>query len=146
MITPLQRQSINRLIYDLGVVRPGTPMTPAQGQALLNTLRAGALGSAKPSLDSLTKLVNDLAAEWPARGFAPQHRAQLALDLSRVLNSSNLSQAEAQLVINDARRVLLASGLGAEIVGTLGNDLLAIANEVQQVPASPSAATSAVQP
>ncbi len=132
MITPAQRQHINLLAAQLNAIRPGAQISPLQKQTLLNTLRFGALGPTKPSADSLNKLINDLASAWPARGFSPQQKAQLALDLSRTLNCQNLSPAEAQLVINDARRVFQSSALSSEVVESLTGDLVAIVNEVQQ--------------
>lgn len=145
LITPAQRQTINRISIDLGSIRPGSPVAAAQQQGLLNTLQLSALGPVRPSPGSVTKLANDLISSWPPRGFTPQQRTQLAVDLSRVLNSGNLSPSEAQLVLADARRVLQTSGVAPEMVEALANDLVAIVNEVQQAQPNPPAAANVPQ-
>jgi len=152
---------MNKLIADFTAIRPGTPATPAQRQALINTLRSIEAGpyfgnvspaldqlrprvAAKLSLETATKLVDDLIAAWPAKGFTPQQRAQLALDLSRTVHSANLTQTEVQLVVNDARRILQSAGIRPEAIETLTNDLMAIVNEVK--PPQPAAPAEAVIP
>ncbi|MBM3833427.1 MAG: hypothetical protein FJ403_09165 [Verrucomicrobia bacterium] len=160
-IAPIQTQMMNKLIADFTAIRPGTPATPAQRQALINTLRSIEAGpyfgnvspaldqlrprvAAKLSLETATKLVDDLIAAWPAKGFTPQQRAQLALDLSRTVHSANLTQTEVQLVVNDARRILQSAGIRPEAIETLTNDLMAIVNEVK--PPQPAAPAEAVIP
>lgn len=131
LITPAQRQNINYLTALLTAIR--TPqVSPIQRQQLLNTLRVSAQGPAKPSLKSVKNLVDEIVAAWPARNFVPQHKAQLAIDLSRVFNSANLTPQETGLVINDARRIFQMAGVEAESLDRLVDGLTAIADEIKQ--------------
>lgn len=133
-ITPAQRAQIARLTADLTAMRLAAQITPAQREQLLNTLRASALGPRKPSDAALTQFVNNLLLVWPTRGFTVQQKAQLAIDFNRILNSGELSPAETQLVINDARRIFQASGMSLQAVEMLSKDLLSIAAQVQGGP------------
>jgi len=145
-LTPAQRQSIERLALIFhGIKKP--PVTSSQRQQILNSLldsipgmaflrRSGGGDKARtpnlPSFESVTKLVDDLAAAWPSKTFTYQQKFQLALDFNRIVNCGNLTEGEVLVVVNDARRVLQQIGVSEEAKNTLIDDLSAIAAEVQK--------------
>jgi hypothetical protein len=130
-ITPAQRAQIARLTADLNSLRLASQIMPAQKEQLLNGLRASALGTRKPAEAALNQLVDHLLTVWPTQGFTVQQKAQLAIDLNRILNAGDLSPPDTQLVINDARRIFQASGMSSQAVETLTRDLSLIAVQAQ---------------
>lgn len=139
-LTPAQRQSIDRLTAIFHTVK-NPPVTSTQRVQILQMLRASIRGPAKPSDEAVTKLVDDLVAAWPSKTFTYQQKFQLAVDLNRVLNSGNLTEGEALVVVNDARRVLQQVGVNEESKNTLIDDLSAITGQVQKT--SPKETASA---
>lgn len=145
-LTPAQRQHIDRLTLVFHGIK-NSPVTSSQRQQILNALqnsipglryleRRSGLGgippAPPPSAESLSKLVDDLAAAWPGKAFTYQQKFQLAVDLNRVLTSANLTEGEVLVVVNDARRVLQQAGVNEESRNALIDDLNAIAAQVQK--------------
>jgi hypothetical protein len=157
-LTPAQRQHIDRLALVFhGIKNP--PVNSAQRQQILNALqdsipglryqeRRSGLGgippAPSPSVESLSKLVDDLASGWPRKALSYQQKFQLAVDINRVLTSANLTEGEVLVVVNDARRVLQQAGVSEESRNAMIDDLTAIAAQVQKTsPKAPAETTAA---
>ncbi|MBI4659670.1 MAG: hypothetical protein HY735_12590 [Verrucomicrobia bacterium] len=130
-LTPAQRLNIDRLAAVLHGIRI-PPVNNTQRYQILSTLRASVLGPIRPPDAAIDKVVDDLIGAWPSKGLTFQQKFQLALDLNRVLNAENLSEAEVLMVVNDARRVLQTAGVARESVNTLIDDMTAIAGAVRK--------------
>ena len=127
-----QQQNINQLLVDLKSIKPKSTVTPEQKQQLKKDLSAAAEGAKKPSLDSVTKLADDLSAAWAGQKLSPTEQAYLAQNINAVMNSANLSAAESQAALNGAQTILKYSGISKEDTQKLSNDLKVIAAELQK--------------
>jgi hypothetical protein len=130
-ITPAQRIQIGKLAADLNSMRLASQISPVQREQLLATLRTSGLGTFKASNETINQFVNNLLTVWPTQGFGAPQKSQLAIDLNRILNASDLSAADSQAVINDARRIFQTSGMSSQAVEMLTRDLSLIAAQAQ---------------
>jgi alanyl-tRNA synthetase len=131
-ISQSQQQSIDKLQADLAAIKAGSKVTAEARQQLAADCMNLAKGAAKPSKALVTKLADDLSAALADKGVTVAEPAQLAKEINIVVNSGRLTATQAQTFIKAAQESLKASGVSAQAAQTVGNDLAAIATDLQK--------------
>jgi hypothetical protein len=137
-IDPAQQANIDKLAADFSDIKTGVRVPLDQRQQILADALVLAKGAAKPSGQSLTNLVKDLALAGQSVKLKDPGPAQLARDVNIVVNSLNLSPGQIQPVIIAARNVLLTSGVPEDDYKPVVADLNAIVTELQKNKPKPS--------
>ena len=99
---------------------------PTNTAALRNDLAAAAQ-TAKPPAAAVTKLTQDLAAVVAANQSLKTGHQQLAQFVHALFNSSHLSPAQQQTVLDQVRKILQGGGVPAAEIAKVLDDLKAIA-------------------
>lgn len=131
-VSQAQQQGIDKLQADLAAIKAGSKVTAEARQQLAADCMTLAKGAAKPSKALVTKLADDLSATLTDKSVTAAEPAQLAKEINIVVNSGRLSATQAQTFIKAAQESLKASGVSAQAAQTVGNDLAAIATELQK--------------
>lgn len=154
-ITPVQLQNINRLAIDLNGLGLATRDPAEQQRGLIENLKAAPVASVRPSAGSIERLGESVAAVIPTLNLTALQRRQLAIDLNLVLNTGDLTPAEVQRVIADARGILLPGAaqdpdgverLLAALSGVVAEVQASVTQAGQRGSAGPSASPTADRP
>jgi hypothetical protein len=129
--TVSQAQSIAKLRTDLAGLKTGTVATPDQKQQLIKDL-AVAARSTKPSLPTVTKFVNSLAAGVTEASLTGEQQARLAQNIEAVLNSKPLPATQFDAIIADVQAVLQVGSVKRASAVGIANDLKAVGAEVRR--------------
>ncbi|GEM_PF-628768 len=127
----LQAQNISKIKTDLAALKPGSPVTPEQKQQFIKDL-AVAARSTKPSLPSVTKFVNTLAAALGENNLAAPEQERLAQNLNSVFNSKPLPAAQFEKIIADVQAILQVGGVKRSVAASIAGDLKAVGAEVRR--------------
>ncbi len=127
----LQAQNISKIKTDLAAFKPGSAVTPEQKQQLIKDL-AVAARSTKPSLPSVTKFVNTLAAALGENNLGASEQERLALNLNTVFNSKPLTAAQFDALIADVQAILQVGGAKRSVAASIAADLKAVGAEVRR--------------
>ena len=126
-----QAQNISKIKGDLEKLKPGSPVTPEQKQQIIKDL-AVAARSTKPSLPSVTKLVDALAAALGENSLGAQEQERLAQNLNSVFNSKPLPAAQFDAIIADVQAILQVGGVKRSAAASIAADLKAVGAEVRR--------------
>ena len=127
----IQAQNISKIKGDLEKLKPGSPVTPEQKQQIIKDL-AVAARSTKPSLPSVTKLVDALAAALGENSLGAQEQERLAQNLNSVFNSKPLPAAQFDAIIADVQAILQVGGVKRSAAASIAADLKAVGAEVRR--------------
>ena len=127
----LQAQNISKIKADLAGLRPGSPVTLEQKQQLIKDL-AVAARSTKPSLPTVTRLVDALAAALGENSLAAPEQERLAQNLNSVFNSKPLPAAQFDAIIADVQAILQVGGVKRTAAASIAGDLKAVGVEVRR--------------
>jgi hypothetical protein len=107
-----------------------TASITTEKQGLTNDLAVAALGK-KPSPQSLVKLADDLAAVIVGSNkLLPQH-LKLAQYVHAISNSSQLTEAQQQMIFTDTQKILVTGGAKPDDAAKVVNDIKTIASETK---------------
>lgn len=95
---------------DLALLKPGSPVSSEQRQQFIKDL-AIAARTTKPSLPTVTKLVDTLAAALGENILGEAEQERLALNLNSVFNSKPLPAAQFDAIIADVQAILQVGGV-----------------------------------
>lgn len=127
----LQMQNISKIKADLAALKPGSPVTLAQKQQLIKDL-AVAARSTKPSLPTVTKFVDTLAAALNENILGEPEQERLAQNLHSVFNSKPLPASQFDKIIADAQAILQVGGVKRSVAVSIASDLKAVGTEVRR--------------
>lgn len=127
----LQAQNIAKIKTDLAGLKPGSPVTLAQKQQLIKDL-AVAARSTKPSLPSVTKFVDTLAAALGENILGEPEQDRLAQNLNSVFNSKPLPASQFDAIIADVQAILQVGGVKRPVAASLAGQLKAVGLEVRR--------------
>jgi hypothetical protein len=117
----------SQLLTNLQAVYQTGAVTPAQQQAILNSLAAIFPRGNRPATTTLTALANDLTVAVAAGKMTPSQAVKLSQDVAQVFRAgmSNL-QAALQLVRADVQAMPTTTRLTLADIQTLSNDINAL--------------------
>jgi len=98
-------QNITNLQADLAMLQTD----PGRKQPLINDLNAAAAGQ-RPSNESVSRLVDDLAPVLSGKTLPPDQLRKIAQALHAFCNSSHLSEAQQRTLLTDTAKNLQAPG------------------------------------
>ncbi len=124
-------QSLAKLQADLAGFKPGAVVTAEQKQQLTVDLAQTARGT-KPSLPTVKKFVDSLAAVLPAATLTPDQQARLAQNIEGVLNARGTAAAQFDKTIEDTQAILQVGSVGRFTAIGVANDLKAVGAEVRR--------------
>ena len=127
----LQAQNISKIKADLASLKPGSPVTREQKQQLIKDL-AVAARSAKPSLPTVTKFVDTLAAALGENSLGEPEQERLAQNLNSVFNSKPLPAAQFDVIIADVQAILQVGGVKRPAAASIAGNLKAVGAEVRR--------------
>jgi len=130
-----QQQSIVKLTADFAAIKPGTAVTAEQKQQWIKNMATAVRGVTKPSLPTVTKLVNGMAGALAEKGLGADGQSRLAQNVDAVLNSERLPSAQFDAIIADVQAILQVSGVKRDLAINVANDLKAVGAEVRRTPA-----------
>jgi len=133
-IDPAQQANIDKLEADIAAIKAGVRVPLDQRKQMQDDALLLAKGAVKPSGQSLTNLVKDLAIALAEKGVTQSDTgpAQLSRDLNVVMNSMNLTPGQIQPVIIAARNLLLTAHVPEDDYKAVVTDLNAIVTELQK--------------
>ncbi len=114
----------------LASIKADTQLDTAQRKQLSQELLAAAQG-AKPSVDSVNKLVADLAAAFAEKPLSASSRGRLTVELDAVLNPAKYPQARPDGIFRDIQAIFQENGLARSKAVAIAEDVKAISAEVQ---------------
>lgn len=127
----LRKYDLNNLKTDIASMKPGTQPGAAQLERMTRNLGTASRGAAKPSAKALGALTSDLAKVLPQTDLPVSSQAQVAEDLVAILNCGAIPSSQAQGIIARIESDLSRGGASRRAAATVGDDLRAIADEVQ---------------
>ena len=127
----LPAQNISKIKADLATFKPGSSVTPAQKQQLIKDL-AVAARTTKPSLPSVTKLVDALSAALGENNLGEAEQERLAQNLNSVFNSKPLPASQFDAIIADVQAILQVGGIKRSAAASIAGDLKAVGAEVRR--------------
>ena len=127
----LQAQNISKIKADLASLKPGSPVTREQKQQLIKDL-AVAARSAKPSLPTVTKFVDTLAAALGENTLGEPEQERLAQNLNSVFNSKPLPASQFDAIIADVQAILQVGGVKRPAAASIAGNLKAVGAEVRR--------------
>lgn len=127
-----QKALVDKLEADLTAIKPGATNLTDHKQTLTQDFSTLVKGGIKPSPTSLTKLAADLSAALSGNGVSGREQGQLAKAINVVMNSGNVSPAQAQVFVTTAQTSLKSSNVGDTDLKTVTDDLKAIVAELQK--------------
>jgi hypothetical protein len=116
----------------LGAIKTNSTVSGPLKQEIANDLMALARKGSKPSPANVTKLANDLSSAFAEKELSTAHQMRLTQNLVAVLNSSVLSPAQRQAILEDVQNLL---GSQNSHTSAVTGDLKSIMDETQK-PAS----------
>lgn len=136
-VTTTVTASIAKIQANIATIKTKPEATTEQKQKFGTDMYAAAAGS-KPSEEAVRKLADSLATAIANTKMASADQNKLARDLYALLNSAT-PPAQTPALIDDAKEILLVSGVAKGATQTVGKDLNAVAASMQSTPA-PTAA------
>jgi hypothetical protein len=127
----VQVQNIAKIKADLAAFKPGPPVTLEQKQQLIKDL-AIAARSTKPSLPSVTKFVDTLAAALGENILGEPEQERLAQNLNSVFNSKPLPGSQFDKLIADVQAILQVGGVKRPVAASIAGDLKTVGVEVRR--------------
>ena len=131
LISDAQKENLGQLFADLNAIRAESDVTPEQITQLLNDLAVVIDSATRPSEESVSQLVENTRDSVEDGQFTPAELARLTSDVQAVLESANISQDDAQVVVNDIRAIVESSNVDQEDIQVIVQDLQAIFLEFQ---------------
>ena len=125
--------NINSLQADFKTIgaTAGSAADPSQKVSLLNDLSSAAQGN-KASSDSIKKLADDLLAAVAGKTqISVAQQTRLARDIHAIFNSSHLTDAQQQLMFDDAQKILTDAGVSLDNAVDVVVDLKTISAETK---------------
>ena len=125
--------NINSLQADFKTIgaSTGSATDPSQKVSLLNDLSSAAQGN-KASSDSIKKLADDLLAAVAGKTqISVAQQTRLARDIHAIFNSSHLTDAQQQLMFDDAQKILTDAGVSLDNAVDVVVDLKTISAETK---------------
>jgi len=107
---PTLSPALVRFQTELSGLRAESQATPDQKQKLAQDLMMAAQGN-KPSLESVNKLVDDLAAAFSEKPLSATSRARFTQELDAVLNPAKYPQAKMDGIFTDIQAIFQENGL-----------------------------------
>jgi len=129
--TVLQAQNISKIKADLAALKPGSPVTPDQKQQFIKDL-AIAARTTKPSLPTVTRFVDTLAAALGENLLGEPEQERLAQNLNSVFNSKALPASQFDAIIADVQAILQVGGLKRPAAASIAANLKAVGAEVRR--------------
>ena len=126
-----QKENVVALKTTLEALKAESEITDEQKAQLQKALMNAVDGATKPSEESVSALTTSLSTAMADQSLTPKEAQQLAKDISSVLNSAGISQADAQAAAASAKTVLEASGVTKEDAQKVASALQNIATELQ---------------
>jgi len=126
-----QAQNISKIQTDLAALKPGSPVTAEQKQQFIKDL-AVAARTTKPSLPTVTKFVDTLAAALGENSLGEPERERLAQNLNSVFNSKPLPAAQFDAIIADVQAILQVGGVKRPAAASIAGNLKAVGAEVRR--------------
>lgn len=127
----LQAQNISKIKADLSLLKPGSPVTAEQKQQLLKDLAVGAR-TTKPSLPTVTRFVDTLAAALGENTLGEAEQERLARNLNSVFNSKSLPASQFDAIIADVQAILQVGGVKRPVAASIAGDLKGVGAEVRR--------------
>jgi hypothetical protein len=116
----------------MNTIRPGGVINQMQWAQLQTNLMASAAGPVRPNDQSVNTLTSGLMALLSQGNLTPQQRGQLAVNVNMLMNSSALSPAERQVLIQQSRAIIPTNSVNPQIIRTLESGMLSIAGDFEQ--------------
>jgi hypothetical protein len=127
----LQAQNISKIKTDLAALKPGSPVTAEQKQQFIKDL-AVAARTTKPSLPTVTKFVDTLAAALGENTLSEREQERLAQNLNSVFNSKPLPAAQFDTLIADVQAILQVGGVKRPAAASIAGNLKTVGAEVRR--------------
>lgn len=127
-----QQKNVDKLVQDLSAIKAGSQVTPEQKQQLATDLQTIATSATKPSQESVQALATTLSGAKADGSLDPAEVKDLASAVVLVLDSANISQADAQAAVASAKAILEASGVDKTTAQALVKDLQVIGEELRK--------------
>lgn len=127
----LQAQNIAKIKTDLAALKPGSTVTVVQKQQFIKDLAVAARTS-KPSLPTVTKFVDTLAAALGENILGEPEQERLAQNLNSVFNSKPLPAAQFDAIIADVQAILQVGGVKRPAAANIAGNLKAVGAEVRR--------------
>ena len=124
-----------KLQLDMAAIKPNSVVTAAQKQQLARDLIALAQGPNKPSMGSVNKLVEDLAAVLSQKSLSEGPRSRLLQDLNAALNPATIKADQMQEIISDVQAIFQTNGSTRKEAVLISEDVKALAGELQKTAA-----------
>jgi hypothetical protein len=126
-----QAQSLAKIKADLAGFKTGSLATAEQKQQFTIDLAVAARGS-KPSLGTMKKFVDSMAAGLAEASLTGEQQARLAQDLDAVLNSKPLPATQFDAIIADMQAILQVGGVKRAPAAAIAADLKNVGAEVRR--------------
>jgi len=126
-----QVQSVAKIQADLVGFKPGAAGFDAQKQKLTTDLAAVARGP-KPTLATVKKFADSLAAVLPAATLTTDQQVRLAQNIDAVCNARGTSATQFDKIIEDTQAILEVGTVGRFTAIGVASDLKAIGAEVRR--------------
>ena len=129
---PAAMTPMGKLQTDVAAIKVNSPATPAQKQQLARDLMVLAQGPKKPSSGAVNKLAEDMSAALSQKALSEGTRSRLVQDLNGALNPGNLQPTQVQDIVSDVQAVFQTAGVPRKDAVAIGDDVKAIAGELQK--------------
>jgi hypothetical protein len=127
----LQAQNISKIKAALAALKPGSSAAPEKKQQLIKDL-AVAARTTKPSLPTVTKFVDTLAAALGENSLGEPEQERLAQNLNSVFNSKALPASQFDKIIEDVQAILQVGGVKRSVAAGIAGNLKAVGAEVRR--------------
>src|SRR5258706_12443049 len=128
-LTP-QQTILVRLQSDMGAIKAAP--TDDQKQKLARDLSATAMGTAKPTQASISKLADSLATALGEKTLTPEARGRLLQDLHGALNGASLPPTQMDAIVSDTQAIFQTAGVSRASAAAVAADLKKAAAEIQK--------------
>ena len=126
-----QAEGIAKIKADLINFKTGGVATAEQKQQFLKDLAVSARAT-KPSLPTVKKFVESLAAGLSEAVLTLEQKGRLAQNIESVLNSKPLPASQFDAIITDVQAILQVGGVKRAAAASIANDLKAVGAEVRR--------------
>lgn len=127
---PTMALSLRQFQTDWAGIKTDSQVTPQQKQKMTQEVLAAAL-AARPSPQSVSKLIADLAAAAAEKPLSATSRARFTQELDAVLNPGKYPQAKLDGILRDVQAIFQENGSKRAQAVVIAEDVKAIATEVQ---------------
>jgi hypothetical protein len=134
-MTADQRVNLNRLIGAFNALRTG-PGGFAVREQFASGLMEAAASDVRPSSQTVSRLVNDLALATSTLTLPGPQQFRLIRNLNLLMNASQLNESQSQFLLGDTIAVLQSAGIHPSDVQLITTDLNALVAELQQASAN----------